>query len=132
LNDGVYESRVDAFARSGVKDDPVQITITGLRNVRRYGFDLSGGTNYRRKYRTKIESGKIRQKEKKRNGNGSELRRTQMRKTGKLHSLILHVSDGPKPSQINSKLQLRMAEPIYKELEKHLQSKTVSVMEKAL
>jgi hypothetical protein len=50
--------------------------------------------------------------------------------SGDLHSVILHVSDGPRPSGLKViKLQLRMVEPIFKE-RIALEIETVIQMEK--
>src|SRR4029453_10392795 len=87
LHDGMNKPRVDALAHSGAKNDPIQITITGLRNVRGDRFYLGAGKNGRRKYASEIEASKTSDKENRKDGNECEPRKTQIRR--KLHPITL-------------------------------------------
>src|ERR1051326_9176184 len=85
-DDRMNESRIDAFAFTNFKDDPVQIFVTGGRNVGWY-FELSrtrGG--HRRQHAAEHDAGDVSENEEGKNGEWGKLQRTKMGiLTGKLH-----------------------------------------------
>jgi hypothetical protein len=85
-DDRVNESRIDAFAFTNFKDDPIQVLVAGGRNVGWY-LELSRTSgSHRGHHMAEHDAGHVSENEEGKNGEWRKLQGTKMRiLTGKLH-----------------------------------------------